>query len=107
MKKNTANYILEHMPNREEMEKSTHVSTEVMKAAATIGNGVISGAVWAIACAFPWVGIPLKICTALSAVGLEWWMSDKTDKAFDNMAEAGMAAYDLTMDYLYQKSVEE
>lgn len=107
MNRNTAKYLLNHMPERESMEKGAKTSSEIMKIGATFGNGIISGAVFAIATAFPWVGIPLKICTALSSWGLQYYLTKKTDEAFDDLATAEMNAYDLAMDHLLAMSIDE
>ena len=68
---------------------------EGLKVVSEIGNGVLLGSLWAICTCFPVVGIPLKICTAVSCFALHDRLTYQTDKACDNAKKAANELIDI------------
>ena len=98
------NKVIEFFSDRETMSKSIHTTTEIAKAVAMIGNGVLMGSTWAICTAFPIIGVPLKICAAISAAALTDFLTNKTDAMIDEAAKFGENVYNSAMDYFTDKA---
>lgn len=75
-------------------KKFMKTTGEVLKVLAEIGNGVYTGGMWALCTSVPVVGIPLKICAAVSGLFIHGWITSKTNDIIDDCVNISIEVID-------------
>lgn len=83
---------------KEVSSKCMKTTGEVLKVLAEIGNGVYTGGMWALCTAVPVVGIPLKICAAVSGLFIHGWITSKTNDIIDDVVGNSVNIMDQVID---------
>lgn len=83
---------------KEISKKCMKTTGEVLKVLAEIGNGVYTGGMWALCTAVPVVGIPLKICAAVSGLFIHGWITTKTNALIDDVVGTSVEIFDQVLD---------